>query len=171
MNEEGSKSGILLRIVKILFSLLIFPFRLIITNPKIFLVILISSFITFILIKKNPKLLGIQTQLEGSSPESITELVNEVGRIIALPEGESPTVATVTDKEAVKNQPFFAKAENGDKVLIFSAAKKAYLYRPSEKKIIEVGVVSLGKEKESTNLENSESLQKVDESSPSANQK
>ena len=56
---------------------------------------------------------------------------------------EKPTVATITDIEKVKDQPFFKNAKNGDRVLIFTNAKKAILYRPTEKRIIEVGAVNI----------------------------
>ena len=62
----------------------------------------------------------------------------EIKKVILLPEGEKPTLATVTDKEKLGSQPFFAKTENGDKVLIYSQAQKAVLFRPSINKIIEV---------------------------------
>ncbi len=73
----------------------------------------------------------------------IDALVVEVGKLIALPSDEKPTVATVTDLDKVKDQPFFKNAKNGDKVLIYTNAKKAILYRPGEKRIIEVGAVNI----------------------------
>lgn len=65
-------------------------------------------------------------------------LLQKVGALIVLPADEQPTVATVTDLEKLKGQPFFAQAQLGDKVLIYTAAKKAILYRPTENKIIEL---------------------------------
>jgi cytoskeletal protein RodZ len=81
---------------------------------------------------------------QAAAQEATQQLVNEVGAIVVLPEGETPTVATVSDVSKLQNQAFFAKAENGDKVLIFTEAKRAILYRPSTGKVIEVAPINLG---------------------------
>jgi hypothetical protein len=72
------------------------------------------------------------------SPQTTAEVVKRVSRHILLPSGEQPTVATVTDASKVRNQAFFASAASGDKVLVYAQAKKAYLYRPSIDRVIEV---------------------------------
>lgn len=71
-------------------------------------------------------------------------LVAAVSQLMILPEGEDPTIATVADTEKLKDQPFFANAEVGDKVLLFTTSKRAILYRPSANKIIEVAPINLG---------------------------
>jgi hypothetical protein len=71
------------------------------------------------------------------------QLVGKVGRLVDLPPGETPTIATVNDSTKLKNQAFFADAKNGDKVLIYSKAGKAVLYRPSTNRIIEYSTVNL----------------------------
>jgi hypothetical protein len=73
-----------------------------------------------------------------------TELLAQVGKLIVLPEDETPTVATVSDPEKLQSQPFFAKAKKGDKVLIFTNAKKAILYDPQNNKIVEVAPINIG---------------------------
>jgi len=86
------------------------------------------------------KTLQKQKQLNSNDRE---KLIAEVGKLIELPKEEA-TVAAVSDKEKLKDQPFFQNAKNGDRVLIFTKAKKAILYRPSIKKIIEVAPINLG---------------------------
>lgn len=78
-----------------------------------------------------------------AAQEEVKNLVSQVGKLIDLP-NEQPTIATVVDAEALRSQAFFAKAEKGDKVLIYPNAKKAYLYSPALNKIIEVGPVVIG---------------------------
>lgn len=78
-----------------------------------------------------------------ASSEEVKTLLAQVGKLIELPTGETPTIATVSDKAKLLDQPFFANAENGDKVLIYSNAKKAILYRPGINKIIEVAPLTV----------------------------
>lgn len=72
------------------------------------------------------------------------KLISRVSQLVQLPQGETPTVATVTDASKLKDQVFFAKAQNGDKVLIYTEAKQAIMYRPSTNKIINIAPVNLG---------------------------
>ncbi len=86
--------------------------------------------------------------LEQSSPsvkqQEVAAIVAKVGKLIVLPEGETPTVATVTDPEKLKDQAFFANAKSGDKVLIYANAKKAFLYDPVNDKLIDVAPLNIG---------------------------
>lgn len=72
------------------------------------------------------------------------DLVSAVGKVMALPENEEPTIATVADTEKLKDQAFFVNAQVDDKVLLYTTAKKAILYRPSTNMIIEVAPINLG---------------------------
>ena len=76
--------------------------------------------------------------------EETAKVVALVGKLVILPEGEEPVMATVTDKEKLKDQPVFAKAENGDKILIYSIAQKAYIYNPTKNVIVDVVPVNIG---------------------------
>lgn len=76
--------------------------------------------------------------------KEVKHLVAKVSQLIVLPENEEPTVATVSDPERLKEQPFFAKAKKGDKVLIYSTARKAILYDPAAHKIVEVAPLNIG---------------------------
>ena len=77
-------------------------------------------------------------------------LIERVSKLIVLPEGEDPTIATVTDPEPLKSQAFFANAKKGDKVLIYTNAKKAILYDPVANKIVEVAPVNIGTPEQQT---------------------
>jgi hypothetical protein len=75
------------------------------------------------------------------SKQEIEKITKDIKKFANLPD-EEPTIATVTDKEKLTNQPFFKNAENGDRVLIYSKAGKAILYRPSTKKVIEMTLLN-----------------------------
>ena len=87
---------------------------------------------------------NLKANPEAKAQEEVAALVAKVGQLIVLPEGETPTVATVNDPEKLKEQPFFAKAKAGDKVLIYTNAKKAILYNPTSHKIVEVAPLNIG---------------------------
>jgi len=70
------------------------------------------------------------------------DLVDQVGKLTDLPQGK-PTVATVSDVSKLSSQSFFVNAKNGDKVLIYSDAKKAILYRPSQDKVINIAPLDI----------------------------
>ena len=86
---------------------------------------------------------GPQVAGEANTNEEVASLVAQIGKLVLLPEGETPTIATVTEKEKLSNQYFYKNAENGDKVLIYREAKVAYLYRPSINKIIQIAPVTV----------------------------
>ena len=71
-----------------------------------------------------------------------TEIINKVGKIFALPEGEQPTVGQITDKEKIKDQAFFTKAETGDYLLVYTTEKLALIYREKDNKIINAGPIT-----------------------------
>ena len=109
-------------------------------NKKLFfasLVVLIAIPIAIALVAQyqnnNSKVLGAN---------KVNDYVVKVEKIVELPVGETPSIATVSDVDKLSSQEFFAKAQNGDVVLIYPKAQKAYLYRPSTDKLIEVAFYS-----------------------------
>lgn len=70
-------------------------------------------------------------------------MINKISKLIVLPDNEKPTIATVSNPEQLKDQPFFAKAQKGFKVLIYANAGKSILYDPFENKIIETASMNI----------------------------
>ncbi len=71
-------------------------------------------------------------------------LLGQIKKVYNLPTNEEPsTIATVSDKEALKKQyPFFNEAENGDVVLIYTKAQLALIYRPATKQVVKSGPIN-----------------------------
>ncbi len=89
-------------------------------------------------LKQNPQ---AAAQLE------VNDWVEKVSRLIVLPVGETPSLATVSDPEVLKDQIFFVGASKGDIVLIYTTAKKAILYDPVLNKIVNVAPLNIGEDK------------------------
>lgn len=89
-----------------------------------------------------------RTQIEDQ--KELTKITSHISQTIELPD-EQPTLATVSDKSKLQDQPFFRKAENGDKVLFYTQAAKAILYRPSTKKIIDFTTIRVSDEQNQAN--------------------
>lgn len=120
-----------------------FRIKTIIIILIIFIVAAVAAAPSYYFYKQYQK---VQTLLKNPTEAGkieIKELMKKVSKLMDLPKGEDPVVAVVTDKEKLKDQPFFNKAEIGDRVLIFSNAKKAILYREKANKIIEVAPIDL----------------------------
>ena len=83
-----------------------------------------------------------------NNPTEVTKqeakkLVEDISKLMDLPTGEDPTVATVTDSTKLIDQAFFKDAQNGDKLLAYTIAKRAILYRPATNKIINIAPFSI----------------------------
>ena len=68
---------------------------------------------------------GLKKDPQKTAQEETQKLLSRVSELIILPEGEVPTIATVSDPEKLKSQPFFSRAKKGDKVLLYANARKA----------------------------------------------
>jgi hypothetical protein len=82
--------------------------------------------------------------------KEIDDTIASVGKLVVLPRGETPTVATVTDAEKLKKQAIFASVQNGDKVLIYEKAGKAYIYRPLTGLVVDIVAVNLRSNSDAT---------------------
>lgn len=109
----------------------------------IVIVLLIAGLISFYYYNKYQQAQNQLLNPTNAAKQEVDALVSRVGALMLLP-NETPTVATVSDVNKLKNQPFFANAKNGFKVLLYAKAKKAILYDPEANKIIEVQTLSLG---------------------------
>lgn len=101
-----------------------------------------------------------------AAQDEIKAITDKIGSFMELPL-DTPTLATVLDKEKLQGQAFFANAQNGDKVLIYSKTQKAILWRPTTAKVIEVASLSMGSQ--DANIANTQN-QKTPEQATSANQ-
>jgi len=116
---------------------------LVLAGLFIFLLAIVGSFSSVFFYNKYQTAEKRLKEAATLSQEEVRTLVAKVGKLIKLPEGELPTVATITDLAKLNDQPFFAKAKVGDKVLLFTQAKKAILYDPVGNVVVEVGPLIL----------------------------
>lgn len=86
---------------------------------------------------------SLKTNANVEAEKATQELVSVLGKLMELPKGEVPTIATISDKEKLKGQTFFAQAENGDVLFAYTTSMKAILYRPATNKIINVAPISI----------------------------
>lgn len=102
---------------------------------------LLPAFYFYSKYQKAKKQLNTPTATADSEKQKV---LTRLGQLMVLPVGEEPTVATISDKEKLKDQPFFAKAKNGDVLVIYTQARKAILFDPVADKIVDVVSISLG---------------------------
>ena len=89
---------------------------------------------------------GDSQQTQAGAGEEQKKTIERVKKLMALPEDEVPTVAVVADAEKLKNQGVFLTAKNDDRLLVYTKARRAILYRPSENRIIDVAPVNIATE-------------------------
>lgn len=74
----------------------------------------------------------------GKAEEMQTQaMLAKIASVMDLP-GEKPTIVTITDREKLQSQEFFKKAQNGDKIIIYEAARRVILYRPGTGRVVDV---------------------------------
>lgn len=70
-------------------------------------------------------------------PQQTAALIARAGRVAVLP-NETPTIYTIRNADKLRSQAFFANVKDGDKVLVYSGAKKAILFRPDTDQIVNI---------------------------------
>ena len=91
------------------------------------------------------KYTDLRANPDSVNQETTQRLITKVGGLYELPD-EEPTVAQISDKEKLKDQPFFKSAQNGDYLLIYTNAKLAVLYREEANKLVNVGPIAISDE-------------------------
>lgn len=82
----------------------------------------------------------------------LSEVLEKVGKLVVLPQGEQPTLATVSDPSQLQNQPFFKSAKKGDIVLVYINARRAILYDPVADKVIDIAPLNVSNPVDTTTL-------------------
>lgn len=85
----------------------------------------------------------LYSQRGSDGQQEVRKYQAEIGRVAVLPDKETPALGTVTDPAKLGHQKFFKDAKPGDKTLIYSENNVVVLYRPSEKKIVNMGPVEI----------------------------
>ncbi len=86
------------------------------------------------------------------------KIISRVSVLMVLPTDETPTVATISDKDKLKDQLFFKEAENGDVLLAYTKSMLAILYRPSANRIINVAPITINQKQPTAATTSSASL-------------
>lgn len=113
-------------------------------NKVIILALVVALGGIYYFYHQSQNLKQLQQNPQTTANQSTKDLIGKVSKLIVLPQGEDPTIATVTDPDKLKSQPFFAAAKQGYKVLVYTKAQRAILYDPSGNKIVEVAPINTG---------------------------
>ena len=93
---------------------------------------------------------SLKVNPNAEAEKETNKLLSSLGSLMELPQGETPTVATISDKEKLNGQAFFSNAQNGDILFAYTTSMKAILYRPSTNKIINVAPISINQSQDVT---------------------
>jgi len=92
--------------------------------------------------QKVEKLSTVQGQQELNKTQ-VQQLLSKMRTHILLPKDEDPVVATISDIKLLNSNPFYADAKNGDNVVVYAKAKKAFIYSSDKDMIINVGAFEI----------------------------
>lgn len=84
----------------------------------------------------------LQSPYPAAATQQANDVIDKVSKLVVVPANETPTVVNVSNVEKLKDQAFFAKAKDGDKVVVYAKQKQAILYRPSTNQIVNISTVT-----------------------------
>jgi predicted negative regulator of RcsB-dependent stress response len=91
----------------------------------------------------------------------VKDIIAKVSKLIILPTGEDPVVATINDAATLsKEQVFYKGAKNGDIVLVYQKAAKAIVYSPDRNIIVNVGPIYSQDQQQQTTIQPATSTKK-----------
>lgn len=117
-------------------------------NPLLKKIVIV---IVLILILLGVYLLASRTQKSEDAAEAARleaiEVKTSLSRHLTLPDGEEPDIRKISQKI---EDPFFARAEIGDYLIIFYKSRIAYIYSPSNDIISNAGVVFINPQQDTS---------------------
>lgn len=84
---------------------------------------------------------------EEAAREEALEVKQYLSKHLILPDGEEPDIRKISQKI---DDPFFARAEIGDYLIIFYKSRIAYIYSPSKDIISNAGVVFINPQQDTS---------------------
>ena len=87
--------------------------------------------------------IGVKNDPDAANKQLAARIVTEVGKLYDVPQNETPDVAKLNSAKQLNGQEFYAKAQDGDYVIIYPTSQIALLYREQTHKLINVDHVSL----------------------------
>lgn len=106
------------------------------------LVIVLIGFALFMLVQYREATRKLQSPSPAAVTQQANDVIDKVSKLVVVPANETPTVVNVSNVEKLKDQAFFAKAKDGDKVVVYAKQKQAILYRPSTNQIVNISTVT-----------------------------
>ncbi len=74
-----------------------------------------------------------------SSSDKPKDILKAVSKVAILPSGETPEIGIVDSSSGELKDPYLRSiTKNGDRLLIFYAAKKVYVFRPGENRLVDI---------------------------------
>lgn len=115
------------------------------TLPALLIIVIIGfawSFYSYSQAKQKLAVLTDPKQANELNAKQTEELLAKVSKLVVLPNEKNPVVATINDVETLAaTQDFYKDASNGQKLIIFTLARRAVIYDEAANKLINVGPI------------------------------